>query len=151
MDGNSFSKFYTEFLLSFILERIFKIVSRIIQFETNKESVIKRLVSISFPSFFLSFSLFLCSRNVTPLYAKWVTRRGEGRRGVCVCVCGNASSGFFFITQIVNGVGEGHDKRSPVGQIAVFSLSRWKRVDDSRDRNRDRGATRSQFFELASP
>lgn len=28
---------------------------------------------------------------------------------------------FFFITQIVNAVREGHDKRSPVGQIAAFS------------------------------
>lgn len=70
------------------------------------------LVSSFFPYSFLSLSL--CSRNVTPLYTKWVTWGGE------VCVWKRYLR-FFFITQIVNAVREGHDKRSPVGQIAAFS------------------------------
>lgn len=70
------------------------------------------LVSSFFPYSFLSLSL--CSRNVTPLYTKWVTWGGE------VCVWKRYLR-FFFITQIVNAVREGHDKRSLVGQIAAFS------------------------------
>lgn len=76
----------------------------------------KRFVDLvsSFFSIRIPFSLSLCSRNVTPLYTKWVTWGGE------VCVWKRYLR-FFFITQIVNAVREGHDKRSPVGQIAAFS------------------------------
>lgn len=54
---------------------------------------------------------------------------------------------FFFITQIVNAVREGHDKRSPVGQIAAFSPA--ESVPTTREIEIE-ARVEAKFLELAS-
>lgn len=102
----------------------------------------KRFVDLvsSFFSIRIPFSLSLGSRNVTPLYTKWVT---WGRGGVCVETLPQV---FFYYPDRKRGPRRARQK-IPRGSNRGF-FSRWKRADDSRDR--DRGASRSQFLELAS-
>lgn len=71
------------------------------------------LVSSFFPYSFLSLSL-----SVHATLHHCIPSESLGGGEVCVW---KRYLRFFFITQIVNAVREGHDKRSPVGQIAAFS------------------------------
>lgn len=95
------------------------------------------LVSSFFPYSFLSLSLF--TQRYTIVYQ--VSHLGEGR-----CVCGNAAQVFFYYPDRKRGPRRARQK-IPRGSNRGF-FSRWKRADDSRDR--DRGASRSLFLELAS-
>lgn len=77
----------------------------------------KRFVDLV-SSFFLIRIPFSLSLSVHATLHHCIPSESLGGGEVCVW---KRYLRFFFITQIVNAVREGHDKRSPVGQIAAFS------------------------------